>query len=140
MSSLPSYDSFTDVYGLEDDVLDFTPQPVIACLLVYPTKKIKKVSTRFGNDEKIFYLIQTIGNACGTIGMIHAITNNANRMDLEPNGLLRQYMLRNSKLSPKEKGESLENDELILGIHKESASEGQSVTLDNEASFTSMNI
>jgi ubiquitin carboxyl-terminal hydrolase L3 len=32
--------------------------------------------------DSVFFMKQTIGNACGTIGIIHAIANNVDRIEL----------------------------------------------------------
>ena len=33
-------------------------------------------------DPGVFFMRQTIGNACGTIGLLHSISNNKDRLDL----------------------------------------------------------
>ena len=33
-------------------------------------------------SDKVYYMRQTIGNACGTIGIIHAVGNNLEKYDL----------------------------------------------------------
>jgi ubiquitin carboxyl-terminal hydrolase L3 len=33
-------------------------------------------------SEKVYFMKQTVGNACGTIGLLHAVGNNLNQVDL----------------------------------------------------------
>jgi len=33
-------------------------------------------------SEKVYFLKQTVGNACGTIGLLHAIGNNLSQLEL----------------------------------------------------------
>ncbi len=81
--------SFHDVYSIEPETwLLTTPQPVIAVVLLYQIKSdqkdvIKKLieeqkNSLTVNPEKLSDLIfvkQTIGNACGTIALLHACCN-----------------------------------------------------------------
>merc|ERR1711879_855164 len=85
---LPGDYAFCDIYGLDPELLNFVPQPVLAVMLLFPSsEKIKEFKTKqmeelTKNPQKInkdlFYLHQhdDIGNACGTIAMMHALTNN----------------------------------------------------------------
>ncbi|KAF6372683.1 ubiquitin C-terminal hydrolase L1 [Rhinolophus ferrumequinum] len=35
---------------------------------------------------------QTIGNSCGTIGLIHAVANNQDKLEFEDGSVLRQFL------------------------------------------------
>ena len=47
---------------------------------------------------------QSIGNACGTIAVVHSICNNLHRFKLKPGSLLEKYIGIASNLSPAERG------------------------------------
>ncbi len=63
------------------------PQPVLALLLLFPvTKEVEaakdaqeadaaKAGGRAPGPKGLYYMRQTIGNACGTIGLLHAVAN-----------------------------------------------------------------
>lgn len=81
LSALPL--QFCDVFGLDDELLEMIPKPLIALLLLYP---ITTENEAFGSTgsflqpkeggNSYFYTKQTVGNACGTIGILHALLNN----------------------------------------------------------------
>mmetsp|Transcript_12341 Transcript_12341/g.12363 ORF Transcript_12341/g.12363 Transcript_12341/m.12363 type:complete len:90 (-) Transcript_12341:364-633(-) len=64
------------------------PQPVLALFLLYPisersrTARQERVSLCEAENREIsqnlYYMKQTVGNACGTIAAIHAIANSLN--------------------------------------------------------------
>lgn len=79
--------SFHDVFSIEDpELLAFVPRPANALLLVFPVSKSyetarveedkdKSEYTGKGADEPVIWYKQTIRNACGLIGILHAVSN-----------------------------------------------------------------
>ena len=77
---------FQDVLSLDCDMLAFIQRPVLALILVFPTseayekEKAIEESTREvykgrGETEDVTWFKQTINNACGFYGILHAICN-----------------------------------------------------------------
>jgi ubiquitin carboxyl-terminal hydrolase L3 len=81
--------AFHDVYSISDpELLSFVPRPVHALLLCWPITEIYE-SYRAEQDKgkemynmgdhpiegDVVWIRQTIGNACGTMGVIHSIFN-----------------------------------------------------------------
>lgn len=76
-----------DVYSLTDpDLLGFLPRPAHALLLVFPVSAAYESArlaedvtlpeyTGKGPDEPVMWFKQTIRNACGMMGLLHAVTN-----------------------------------------------------------------
>jgi len=79
--------SWHDVYSLDDpSLLSFVPRPTHALLLVFPVSKAYEKSRSeedsglpeykgSGKDEEVLWFKQTIGNACGLMGLLHAACN-----------------------------------------------------------------
>jgi ubiquitin carboxyl-terminal hydrolase L3 len=80
--------AFHDVYSISDpDLLAFLPRPVLALLLVFPVTEVYETYRAEQDKGKELYMAedrvdgdilwfrQTIGNACGTMGIIHAVSN-----------------------------------------------------------------
>lgn len=76
-----------DVYSLTDpDMLAFIPRPALALLLVFPITAVYE-SHRMAEDntvdeykgageqEPVIWWKQTIRNACGMMGLLHAVSN-----------------------------------------------------------------
>ncbi len=83
--------SFHDVFSIEDpELLAFVPRPATALLLVFPVSKSYELF-RFkedkdveeyegkGAEEPVIWYKQTIRNACGLIGILHAVSNGDSR-------------------------------------------------------------
>ncbi|XP_043693118.1 ubiquitin carboxyl-terminal hydrolase 3-like [Telopea speciosissima] len=80
---------FYDVYGLDDELLEMVPKPVLAVLFLYPLtaeseaeRMSEEGSVKKEPSEKVYFLKQTVGNACGTIGLLHAIGNVSSEIKL----------------------------------------------------------
>lgn len=83
--------SFHDVFSIEDpDLLSFIPRPAAALLLVFPVSKSyeqlrmkedkdKEEYKGKGEGEPVIWYKQTIRNACGLIGILHAVSNGSSR-------------------------------------------------------------
>lgn len=125
-----------DVYGMEPELLSMVPRPVCAILLLFPLtekydafKQEEEQRLKAGKHEvpsDVYFIKQTIGNACGTIGLIHAAANNLEHLEFDPDSPLKKFLEKTSKMSPEEKAVCLENDESIRITHESSAQEGQS--------------
>lgn len=78
---------FHDVYSLDDpDLLATIPRPAYALLVIIPMNRAwlqernaedadKEVYAGYGEKEPVIWFKQTIGNACGSIGLLHSVIN-----------------------------------------------------------------
>lgn len=127
---LPKKWSITDVYGLDEPLLAMLPQPVLALLLLFPIKKgsddqSNLVGGELVDSEKdLFYMKQTISNACGTVAMIHSVANNLDRIELQ-DGFLKNFLNSSKDADPDKRAELLENDDDVCSTHDEVAHQGQ---------------
>jgi ubiquitin carboxyl-terminal hydrolase L3 len=118
---------FVDVWGFEKELLDMIPRPICAVLLLFPISE-KSESCQFGNEDHasgLYFIKQTIGNACGTIGIIHALCNNDEKLGFDREKHLSKFFGDTKDLSPEERGKHLETDEAFGEAHDEVAREGQ---------------
>ena len=93
--------AFHDVFSIDDpELLAFVPRPAAALLLVFPVSRsyelfrMKEDEDKAeyegkGGDEPMLWYKQTIRNACGLIGLLHAVSNGTSKnligMYLPPN-------------------------------------------------------
>ncbi|XP_061735768.1 ubiquitin carboxyl-terminal hydrolase isozyme L3 isoform X1 [Nerophis ophidion] len=126
---------FGDVYGLDPELLSMVPRPVCAVLLLFPVTEKYEAYKQEEEDRlkkqlqevspNIFFMRQTISNACGTIGLIHAVANNLAHLEFESGSPLKKFVELTCKMNPEERGAFLEKDESIRVTHESSAQEGQ---------------
>ncbi|KAG1668524.1 hypothetical protein FOA52_012118 [Chlamydomonas sp. UWO 241] len=111
---------FADVYGLDDELLAMVPQPVLAVLLCYPitddTEAAMKAEdaasacspgTPTNGPGSVYFMEQTIGNACGTIGLLHIVGNVG--VERKPDSFLDQFFLATASMDPAARGKYLED-------------------------------
>lgn len=118
-----------EVYGFDEDLLAFLPQPVIGVILNVEILKRDEDKARGSEDTCVdFYMKQsgTLDNACGIIACLHATLNNLDSVDLEADSILQKFHSNTKDLSPQETAEFLENDISFKSQHQSAAGEGQS--------------
>ncbi|KAL2142764.1 hypothetical protein VTI28DRAFT_781 [Corynascus sepedonium] len=133
-----------DVYSLtEPSLLAFIPRPAHALLLVFPVSAAYE-SHRLAEDalqpeyagkgpqEPVVWFPQTIRNACGLIGLLHAAAN-ANAGDsssstpgaiVEPGTDLDRLLAAAIHLPPAERAKLLERDGALAAAHRGVAEQG----------------
>uniref|UniRef100_A0A1W7RAQ2 Ubiquitin carboxyl-terminal hydrolase n=1 Tax=Hadrurus spadix TaxID=141984 RepID=A0A1W7RAQ2_9SCOR len=130
---VPSQWNMVDVVDLSDDMLQNVPQPVAAVLLLFPggdkyeefiQQQEEEIQGQTVNDD-VYFMKQTIKNACGTIALIHAVANNAEKISLDNDSVLQQFIEETKGLSSEERGQALEQNESISAAHEACAQEGQ---------------
>lgn len=113
--------SFADLIGLDEELLQFVPQPVLAVCLLFPSGPVRKprladLAAAAGGatsaPASTFYLIQhkEFGNACGTIAVVHALGNLARAgggLQLAADSPLSKFLARVAGRSPSEVGYDL---------------------------------
>lgn len=82
---------FQDVFSIDEpELLAFVPRPAYALLLIFPVSEAyekfrrqedgpKKDYEGAGEGEAVMWYKQTIGNACGLIGLLHGVSNGVAR-------------------------------------------------------------
>ncbi|KAN0126072.1 peptidase C12 ubiquitin carboxyl-terminal hydrolase [Lactarius tabidus] len=139
---------FVDVYGLDEELLALVPKPVKALVLLFPIRgKLEELSkeeeAKFKEkgqvpiDPTVFWIKQTISNACGTIGLLHALTNA--QVMYEPGSPITQFISECLDKTPQERAKFLETTEIFAKIHAAIAASGQTApptNLDTDLHFT----
>jgi len=121
-----------DVIGLDEELLQFMPSPVLSLILLFPVNEDDNQSTEHTNQEvtddkesAVYFMRQTINNACGTIALIHAVANNCHRIQLKDKSSLKTFLDSSRDLKPEERGRLLEANADICNAHHTYAKEGQ---------------
>jgi ubiquitin carboxyl-terminal hydrolase L3 len=84
-------------------------------------------------SDKVYYMRQTVGNACGTVGILHAVGNNLERFGIAPGSYFNEFFAKTASLTPAERATYLEEDEGIEVAHGDAVVGGQSSVPDIDA-------
>jgi len=128
---------FHDVFSIDDAaLLAFVPRPAFALLLVFPVSQTyekfryeedlhKSDYEGSGEGEKVVWYKQTIGNACGLIGLLHGVSNGPARVHVQGDSELDKLIKKAVTLKPVARAELLENTQAALETaHQEAANLG----------------
>lgn len=136
---LPTTFSIGEVFGFDEDLLAFIPQPVLGIIVCYE-RLIPKSQYREqdkgspDNYNKVaWYMHQsgTLDNACGIIACIHAIFN-CPLVTLDPSTTLGAYKQRVETFTPTERKTALEQDTAFQQAHKKHAARGQTAAVNRD--------
>lgn len=130
-----------DVFGFDDELLDFLPRPCYALILCFPSfEKVKQLMTpvyeklqaeRKTVPNNVFFMKQKISNACGTFALFHALANNNNNIDLGT-GAFKTWLEEASKLGVEERSDFLAEFKELAKAHEECAESGETKVSSNE--------
>jgi ubiquitin carboxyl-terminal hydrolase L3 len=130
--------SFVDVFSLtEPSLLSLIPRPVRALLFLYPGTDLsaadlaKEMDAQpqydsSGPDEPVLWFHQTIGHACGLIGLLHCLTNGEAAKHIVAGSDLEKLIELATPLKPKERAQLLYDSDILEKAHKEAAQTGDS--------------
>ncbi|EEP75891.1 conserved hypothetical protein [Uncinocarpus reesii 1704] len=142
---LPRSLGFTDVYSIDEpDLLAFVPRPSHALLLVFPVSPAyesarmaedssKPDYTGSGPTEPITWFKQTIRNACGLIGLLHAVSNGEPRKHVTPGSDLETLLRQAEPLDPIRRADLLYESSALESAHADAAKRGDTTAPDAEA-------
>ncbi|RDW69827.1 ubiquitin carboxyl-terminal hydrolase-2 [Coleophoma cylindrospora] len=136
--------SFHDVFSIDDPaLLSFIPRPAAALLLVFPVSNSYETFRRQEDEKRDFYegkgegepvlwYKQTIRNACGLIGLLHAVSNGTARGFIESGSDLDTLIKQAVPLPPADRADLLYNSPILESAHASAAQQGQSTAPGEE--------
>ena len=154
--------AYCDIFSTEDWALESVPRPVYALMLLFP---VKDESEQFLEEEKkqietngqilsdnVYFTKQIVGNACGTIAVLHSILNLKDKyspssyFDRYNNNYINHNINTNTNtntnirfykntvnMNADERAVYLEEDEELETNHVSAAEEGQSEVIAADA-------
>ncbi|GMN30980.1 hypothetical protein TIFTF001_003050 [Ficus carica] len=126
-----------DVYGLGEELLEMVPKPVLAVLFLYPlTQQSEEERIQQANEVKephgrVYYMRQTVGNACGTVGLLHAVGNITSEIKLVEGSFLDKFFKSTANMDALERARFLENDTEMEVAHAVAATAGDTEASDD---------
>jgi ubiquitin carboxyl-terminal hydrolase L3 len=132
---------FTDVFSTEDWALDMIPSGTVAVVFLYPLSDVqeefrleenKELMENKTIDTDVWHIKQRIGNACGTIGILHALANIPESLKVAAipadSWLGKFYASCPAEYSSVRKAEILEGDKEIESKHDAATHDEQNQT------------
>ncbi|KAL5612553.1 hypothetical protein BROUX41_004349 [Berkeleyomyces rouxiae] len=124
-----------DVWSLTDEeMLNFLPRPALALLLVFPVsakyeehrqaEDADKPLYNERGDDQVVWFPQTIRNACGLMGLLHAVSNGPARGLISPDSILDRLLQEAIPLPARDRAAVLEKAKDLAVIHANTAGQG----------------
>lgn len=136
---LPERYSFHDVLSVEEWSLGMIPENVVSILLLFPissaSEEERRTTACLESANSVYYMKQNIGNACGTIAVLHALLNmySADPSAFDSDSYVARMHAASFDLSGASRGEWLEKDDEIEHAHLAIETMGQSAApTDND--------
>ncbi|XP_075639832.1 ubiquitin carboxyl-terminal hydrolase 3 [Castanea sativa] len=126
-----------DVFGLDLELLEMVPKPVLAVVFLYPLtaeseeERIQQANEKKEASSSVYFMKQTVGNACGTIGLLHAIGNLTSEIKLVEGSFLDRFFKTTATMDPSERATYLEKDTEMEVAHSVAATAGETEASDN---------
>lgn len=112
-----------DILGFDDDLLSMVDGKVEGVLLCYPMSESKHGT--MDTESGLYFMRQTIRNACATMAIIHLLANQCSDNDFEPNSSIKEFIRESQMLDPEVKANKFETCDTIATAHESSSVEGQ---------------
>ena len=85
---------------------------------------MKSIDFEKPTPPSVYYMKQTISNACGTVAMLHSVANCLDCIDLDE-GILKEFLEKTKDATPEEKAKQLEDSSAVCDVHDTIAKQGQ---------------
>ncbi|KAJ0970694.1 hypothetical protein J5N97_018653 [Dioscorea zingiberensis] len=120
---------FNDVYGLDDELLDMVPKPVLAVIFLFPwSDQVEEERKKSGGEKEpckqVYFTKQTVDNACGTIAVLHALGNATSKIKLVEGSYFDRFFKATANMDPVERAAFLEADREMEDAHSVAATAG----------------
>jgi ubiquitin carboxyl-terminal hydrolase L3 len=131
---LPPTLAFHDVYSLDEpSLLSLIPRPAYALLVTIPmTPEDGSVENYSGSgpQEPVIWFKQTIGHACGLIGLLHSVLNGPVAEMITQKSELHRLLREAIPLKTMERAKLLEDSDVLEAAHHAAAVAGDTAAPD----------
>ena len=114
-----------DVLGFDDELLQMIEGKVEGILLCYPLTKPTNDNVDEEAKTRLYFIRQTIMNACATMALIHLLANQCSDDDFEEDSSIKQFIRESKQLEPEVKADKFEKNQTIATAHEKSSVQGQ---------------
>jgi len=128
----------SEIYSFDPEVLQFVPPNARAVIFLFPIGESSGfLETRHMNDGPVegtapWFSIQTLGNACGTIAVLHTIFNSLDQFDVVEGSWLHEFIAKSMDMSPQERARFIEFDNSVKRIHENAAMDDSTPIIEED--------
>uniref|UniRef100_A0A7S2CLZ0 Ubiquitin carboxyl-terminal hydrolase n=1 Tax=Haptolina brevifila TaxID=156173 RepID=A0A7S2CLZ0_9EUKA len=120
---------FVDVFGLDEESLKHVPDPCVGMILLFPFSQREAHRRSHGTSrgrptEGVWFMRQTVGNACGAVALMHTVMNCMDRVS-KGSGKLEGFRKDAKNADPRQRGKLF--SVAMRDVHVGMASQGQTV-------------
>ncbi|WFD29352.1 ubiquitinyl hydrolase 1 [Malassezia sp. CBS 17886] len=123
---------YHDVFGLDEELLAMVPAPAHAVLFLFPLTagiearhRAEDAAAGARDTGGALWFPQKVGNACGTIGLLHAIANSSAVHGVTPGTPLAELLADAREATPEARARLLERSVSLQSAHGSVAAQGQ---------------
>ncbi|KAG9510211.1 Phosphatidylglycerophosphatase and protein-tyrosine phosphatase 1 [Fragariocoptes setiger] len=114
-----------DVLGFDDELLQMVEGKVEGLLLLYPLGSAPDGEVDQEAKKRLYFMRQTIRNACATMAIVHLLANRCSDSDYEPDSSILRFIKESNQLEPEKKANKFESCQSIATAHEKASVEGQ---------------
>lgn len=119
---------FSDVVGLDEEALKMVPEPCLGLIFLYPFSQLEAHKRKRGRDkgratDGVWFMSQTIGNACGAVALMHTVMNCMAQVSKGSGGKLAGFAKDAESVSPHARGKLFGS--AMRELHDGVAAQGQ---------------
>jgi ubiquitin carboxyl-terminal hydrolase L3 len=142
---LPPTLAFHDVYSLDEpSLISLIPRPAYALLVTIPMtpswNEVRKAEdgprenySGAGSQEPVIWFKQTIGHACGLIGLLHSVLNGPAAEMIAQKSELHRLLSEAIPLKTTERAKLLEDSDVLEAAHHAAAVSGDTAAPDMDS-------
>lgn len=132
---MPSTHVFSDVWSPDPEMLAFVPSPRLAVLCLYPltpailaadAARAASAPPPPADAAAPVFCGQKVGNACGTIALLHAVLNAGDGLgELTDGSFFAEFARKTDGMDAGARADALAADDSLDAVHAEFAAQGQ---------------
>eukprot|EP00457_Paulinella_chromatophora_P010132 gb/GEZN01010223.1/.p1 GENE.gb/GEZN01010223.1/~~gb/GEZN01010223.1/.p1 ORF type:complete len:327 (-),score=47.24 gb/GEZN01010223.1/:238-1218(-) len=109
-----------DIYGTDPELLDMVEGPVRSVLLLFPHKPSSQTLSPTQHPS-VWHTYQYVRGACGSVGLLHAVMNNLDNIELDDNSFYGKFAADSRHLTPAARAALFYQNEEVEAIHQQTA-------------------
>mmetsp|Transcript_20411 Transcript_20411/g.36307 ORF Transcript_20411/g.36307 Transcript_20411/m.36307 type:complete len:739 (+) Transcript_20411:169-2385(+) len=119
-----------DVFGFSPQDTAHLPTPAISLMLLFPiSEQSEKARLEDQKESKqvdgVYHVKQTVGNACGTIAVLHSLLNNSDYVNLQDGKFFAKFHEQTKNMTSSQRAKALEESKDLEVSHEVIAKKGK---------------